>query len=336
LRRLGPRLFSGPLAAETVSAAVGLLTTGAGRWLLGTLTHAFWATYGLAALATLALLFSIAQYDLSWGTTLLADDTVVGLIQALAWLPEALGLAEPLSPDWILAGREGAQSGELRAQWARFLLVLVGVYGILPRLVLMLVCAAFAAVGLRGVRLDTARPGYLRLAGVLTADGEIHTRGPRPQTAAAPRRERPAAAAGPPLLVAVELERTDWPVSLPGIEWRALGRADTRAQRTGLLAAVESLTRPPPAVLAQCSALRTPDEGTGRFLAALADAANTVLVIWLDEVQAWRERGGDHGERQADWRALAERIGAELVVVDADAPEAGALAELIQALGLRE
>ncbi len=335
LRRLGPRLLSGPLAAETVSAGAGLLTTGPGRWLLGTLTHAFWATYGLAALATLALLFSIAQYDLSWGTTLLTDETVVGLIQALAWLPAALGLVEPLTPEWILAGREGAQGGELRAEWAQFLLILVAVYGILPRLVLMLPCAGLAAAGLRRLRLDTARPGYLRLAGTLNADAEIQIRGRRPQAAAAPSRERPGTVAGPPLLVGVELERKDWPVPLPGIDWRALGRADTRRQRTGLLAAVESLATPPPAVLAQCSALRTPDEGTGRFLAALADAAGTVLVLWLDELDAWRARGGERGEREADWRALAERIGADLVVVDADAPEAGALAELMQALGER-
>jgi hypothetical protein len=335
LRRLGPRLLSGPLAAETVSAGAGLLTTGPGRWLLGTLTHGFWATYGLAALATLVLLFSIAQYDLSWGTTLLSDDSVVALIQGLAWLPAALSLIDPLTPEWILAGREGTQRGELRAEWAQFLLILVAVYGILPRLVLMLACAVFAAAGLRRVPLDTARPGYLRLAGALTADGDVQTRGPPPPTVAAPRRERPATVAGPPLLVGVELERKDWPVALPGIEWRALGRADSRTKRTGLLAAIESLETPPPAILAQCSALRTPDEGTARFLSALADSAGTVLVIWLDELEAWRARGGEGNERQADWRALANRVGGELVAIDADAPEAGALAELIQALGVR-
>ncbi|MFP4209184.1 MAG: DUF2868 domain-containing protein, partial [Wenzhouxiangella sp.] len=334
LRRLGPRLLSGPLAAESVTAGTGLLLTGPGRWLLGTLTHAFWAVYGLAAMATLAVLFSIAQYDLSWGTTLLADQTVVGLIQALGWLPAVLGLIDPLSPDWILAGREGAQDGELRAEWAQFLLVLVAVYGILPRLLLVLACAVLARLGMGRMRLDTARPGYLRLAGALSADGEIRVRGDRPETKAIPLRQRPSEVAGPPLLIAVELERADWPVPLPDVNWRALGRADTRAQRTGLLAAASGLDRPPPAVLAQCSALRTPDEGTGRFLSALADAAGTALVIWLDEGQAWSARGGDAAEREADWRALAERIGGELVVLDAEAPGPGGLAELKKALGV--
>ncbi|MCA1780492.1 MAG: DUF2868 domain-containing protein, partial [Xanthomonadaceae bacterium] len=181
--------------------------------------------------------------------------------------------------------------------------------------------------------IDTARPGYLRLAGALTAEGDIRVQGRRPTADGPPHRQRPAGAAGPVLLVGVELERSDWPVPVPGLEWRALGRADTRSQRTELLAAVESLSSPPPAILAQCSALRTPDEGTGRFLSALADAAGTVLMIWLDEGERWRERGAGADDRRADWCSLAERIGAELVELDADAPDSDAMAAMIQALG---
>ncbi len=331
IRRLGPRVLSGPLAAETVSSATGLLLSRPGRWLLGSLTHAFWALYSLAALILLVLLFSIAQYELSWGTTLLTDDSVIRVIQGLAWAPATLGLIEAPSPEWILAGREGMNSGAVRGEWARFLLVLVAVYGLLPRLLLLVLCLALAVPGLRRVPVDTSRPGYLRLAGILVADGDIDTRGQAPVATRPPARARPRRSAGPPLLVGVELEREDWPVELPGLAWRALGRADTRSQRAGLVAAVESLAEPPPAVLAQCSALRTPDEGTGRFLSGLADAAGTVLVIWLDESEALRDRGGDLAARQADWHDLAGRIGAELVVVDADAPDEAALAELVRA-----
>jgi hypothetical protein len=333
LRRLGPRLLSGPLSAETVGAVAGLLTTAPGRWLLGVLTHLFWTVYGLAAIAMLALLFSIAQYDLSWGTTLLADDTVVEFIQILGGLPAALGLIEPLTPEWILSGREGTQDGAMRAEWAQLLLVIVAVYGILPRLLLAAVSMLLATVGLRRVSLDTTRPGYLRLAGALSADGDILTRGDRPRSSQSPPRKRPANAAGPPVLVAMELEREDWPVSLPGMNWRSLGRADTRSQRNELLAAVKALESPPPALLAQCSALRTPDEGTGRFLSALADAVDTVLVIWLDELDVLKARGGDAMEREADWQALARRISADFVVLDASGPEPSALAELRQKSG---
>jgi hypothetical protein len=334
LRKLGPRMVSGPLAAETVSAAAGLMLTGAGRWLLGALTHVFWSVYGLSALALLALLFSIAQYDLSWGTTLLDDATAVALIQAVAWLPAAVGLIEPLTAEWILAGREGVQSGALRAEWARLLLVLIMVYGILPRAVLALVCAAFGLSGLKRMSLDTARPGYLRLAGALNSHEEVDVRGAAPAAFSAPKRERPALVDGAPLLVAVELERPEWPTALPGLEWRALGRADSRSQRKALLAAAGGLDAPPPAVLAQCSALRTPDEGTGRFLSDLADAAGTVLVIWLDESSALQARGGDVAERTSDWQAMAQRVGAEFVGLDGSHPDEQGLSALRQACGV--
>jgi len=328
IRRLGPRLLRGPLAAETAAAGSGLLGTAPGRWALATLAHLFWVVYSLSALAVLALLFSIAQFDLSWGTTLLNDDTAVSLISALAWLPAALGLIEAPQSAWILAGREGHQPGAARAEWAGFLLALVVVYGLLPRLLLAGLSALLAAIGLRRLSLDTRQPGYLRLAGVLADAAEIDIHGEAPTPFSPRRRSRPAKTDGAPLLVGMELERQDWPVRMPGLAWQALGRADTREQRRQVLAAAEGFLTPPPAVLAHCSALRTPDEGTGRFLSRLADVAETIPVIWLDDIAKLQRRGIAARERIGDWRALADRIGAELVLLDGDQPDAAALAEL--------
>lgn len=328
ISRLGPRLLSGPLAAETVAASSGLLGTAPGRWALGAVAHLFWVVYSLSALVVLALLFSVAQYDLSWGTTLLSDEAVVRLISGLAWFPAQLGLIQTPEPGWILAGREGQQPGAARAEWASFLLALVLVYGLLPRLLLAVFSALLAVLGLRRLQLDTRQPGYLRLAGVLSDSAAVDVHGQTPESPAPRQRRRPRNADGPPLLVGMELERAEWPVVLPGQSCQVLGRADTRAQRRQLLAAAEGFLRPPPALIAHCSALRTPDEGTGRFLARLADAAETLLVIWLDEIGRLEARNIEPRERIADWRRLADRVGAALVVLDADQPEAGALAEL--------
>lgn len=328
ISRLGPRLLDGPLAAETVAASGGLLGTVPGRWALSAMAHLFWVVYSLAALVVLVLLFSVAQYDLSWGTTLLSDESVVGLISALAWLPANLGLIDPPRADWILAGREGHQPGSTRAEWASFLLALVLVYGLLPRLFLAVLSALLAFFGLRRLHLDTRQPGYLRLAGVLSDSAEVDVHGQAPAAPPARQRRVPRDADGPPLLVGMELERSDWPVKLPGHSWQVLGRADTRAQRRQLLAAAQGFLRPPPALIAHCSALRTPDEGTGRFLGRLADAAETLLVIWLDQTGRLEARDIDPRQRIADWHSLAERIGAALVVLDADQPAPGALAEL--------
>ncbi len=336
ISRLGPRLLSGPLAAETVAASGGLLGTATGRWALGTLAHLFWVVYSLSALVVLALLFSVAQYDLSWGTTLLSDEAVVGLISALAWLPAQLGLIEAPEAGWILAGREGHQPGAARAEWATFLLALVLVYGLLPRLFLVMFSALLALVGLRRLKLDTRQPGYLRLAGVLSDGAETDVHGEAPEAAVARQRRAPRNADGPPLLVGMELEKPDWPVALPGLSCQVLGRADTRAQRRQLLAAAEGFLRPPPALIAHCSALRTPDEGGARFLTRLADAAETLLVIWLDDTGRLAARDIDPRERIADWRRLADQAGAALVVLDVDHPDAGALAELHALLEQRQ
>lgn len=336
IRRLGPRLLRGPLAAETAAAGSGFFGTAPGRWAMGTLAHLFWVVYSLSALAMLTLLFSVAQFDLSWGTTLLSDETAVNLISALAWLPAALGLIETPDAAWILAGREGHQPDAARAEWAGFLLALVVVYGLLPRLVLAGLTALMAAIGLRRLQLDTRQPGYLRLAGVLTDAAEIDIHGDAPAPVSLPRRSRPARTDGPPLLVGMELEREDWPTRLPGVSWQVLGRADTREQRRQVLAAAKGYLTPPPALLAHCSALRTPDEGTGRFLSRLADEAETVPVIWLDDVAQLERRGIAARERIADWRSLADRIGGSLVLLDGNEPEAAALAELIAVLEPQE
>lgn len=328
LTRLGPRLLQGPLASETVAAGSGLMGTAAGRWALGALAHSFWVVYSLSALLVLALLFSVAQFDLSWGTTLLSDDAVVGLISWLAWAPAALGLIEAPDAAWILAGREGHEPGTARAEWAGFLLALVVVYGLLPRLLLAGLSALLAALGLRRLRLDTRQPGYLRLAGLLSDPSDIDIHGQAPAPVSPQRRRRPSRVDGPPLLVGMELERSEWPVRLPDVSWQVLGRADTRAQRRQLLAAAEGFLTPPPALIAHCSALRTPDEGTGRFLSRLADVAETVPILWLDESAGLEARGIPYADRIKDWRALADRIGAALVVLDADQPDAGVLAEL--------
>ncbi|MGY6553356.1 MAG: DUF2868 domain-containing protein [Wenzhouxiangella sp.] len=328
LTRLGPRLLRGPLASETVAAGSGLLGTAAGRWALGVLAHSFWVVYSLSALLVLAVLFSVAQFDLSWGTTLLSDDAVVRLISALAWAPAALGLIEAPDAAWILAGREGQQPGLARAEWAGFLLALVLVYGLLPRLLLVAVSALLAVVGLKRLRLDTRQPGYLRLAGLLSDSSDIDIHGQAPLPASRERRRRPSRTDGPPLLVGMELERSEWPVRLPGLSLQVLGRADTRAQRRQLLAAADGFLTPPPALIAHCSALRTPDEGTGRFLSRLADVAETVPILWLDESGSLAARGISVADRIADWRALADRIGAAIVVLDSEQPDAGALAEL--------
>lgn len=330
LRRLGPRLLGSDHAAEVTLAGGRLLRTGIGRWLLSSLTHAFWIAYAVAALMTLAAFFSIVQYDLSWGTTLLSEGTVVALMQTLAQPPAALGLIPPAPPEWILAGREGVPSAEGRAQWARFLLAMIAVYGLLPRLVFALLSLLGVFVGLRRLAVDTTLPGYLRLSGALLPAAPATEHGRAPKPAPKKTRRRPRNPVGGPVLIGIELEQQTWPLAIPGIETHALGRADDRAGRGRLLSALAALRGPPPVLLIACSMLRTPDAGSERFIDRAADAAGTVPVLVLVEGALFAERGGRLASRLADWQALAERAGGEALLLDLDAPDAAAIARLLQ------
>ncbi|MDZ7791855.1 MAG: DUF2868 domain-containing protein [Xanthomonadales bacterium] len=335
LRWLGPRLLVSPHAADVMAAFGGVAATGWGRWRLSAMTHGFWLAYAAGAFFTLFVFFSVVQYELTWGTTLLSDDTVVGMVRWLAAWPELLGLMPASDPAWIIAGREGTDNAPARAEWARFLLAMIAAWAIVPRAALAALSMAWSAAAGRRMDLDTTRPGYLRLAADLSpARGAVESGGrPLPVADRRARRGRKPNAAGV-LAVAVELEREDaGPAGLvPGVEIIDLGRADHRAGREAALENARLLRRPAAAVLAVCSMLRTPDAGTERFLARLSELADAPLWLAVDEGGRLAERGGDVAARRSDWQSLAERAGGEAVFLDRDAPAAGELARLHRAL----
>jgi hypothetical protein len=327
-RRIGPRILTSDQSADILESAGGFLRTTPGRWLLGCLAHAFWIAYLVAALVTLVLYFSVVQYDLVWGTTLLNDATMVTLFKSLADPLVALGVMQPVEPDWLLAAREGNGTGDGRGRWAWFLLAVIAVYGLIPRILALLASAAMTAIGWRRLTLDTTQPGYLRLAGSLAPSTTPETTDHAPErTRRAPRRP-PSNAQGRPLLVGIELEHEPWPPQIPGIDMQTVGRADDRAAREQILAALQALDAPPPALLVLCSLLRTPDQGHERFIDRAADAAGTVPLLVLIDGAALARRDGHVDSRRADWEALAARVGGKAVEFDPDYPDAAAIARL--------
>ncbi len=327
-RRLGPRILTSDHAGDVLEAAGGFLRTTSGRWFLGCLAHAFWIAYLLAALVTLVLYFSVVQYDLIWGTTLLNDTTMVTLFSGLANPLVALGVMQPIEPEWLLAAREGTGAGDGRGRWAWFLLAVILVYGFVPRLLALIVSVAVTAIGWWRLTLDTTQPGYLRLAGSLAPTNTPETTDQAPARANRAPRHRPANAQGRPLLVAIELEHEPWPPTIAGIDMQVVGRADDRAGREQILAALQALDAPPPALLVLCSLLRTPDQGHERFIDRAADAVGTVPLLVLTDGAALARRDGNVDSRRADWQALAARVGGKAVEFDPEYPDAAAIAQL--------
>ena len=111
-------------------------------WLASSLSHGAWLSYLCAGLLMTLLLLLTNQVSFIWETTLLSDSRFLALTQWLSAPLAWLGLDLPTQAD-ILSSRidQTLQSQATRQHWANFLLASLLVYGILPRLVLLIFCA---------------------------------------------------------------------------------------------------------------------------------------------------------------------------------------------------
>lgn len=298
-----------PSTDAPLSELLPLLVSGAhGRWLGACLAHGFWLAFSFAALITLMLLLSLRAYELSWVTTLLSDDALAALAEALSLGPRLLGL----DPS---AGRAVTTlDGPAASRW---LLAAVLVYGLLPRALAL----GLSALALHGVRLryggGLPRPGYARLHQRLTAgSADLGVRDP----AGAP----PAAIIPAPLLstpprgavhgFALEVPGDPGPPPVANVTWTWLGAVDDAPSRTGLLARLQH--ERPRAVAVWLRARQTPDRGLQHFLAEVVRVSGAPVTLLLGEHEALAGRGaGTRVQREADWSALAAAAGCAGVYV---------------------
>ncbi|RZU98541.1 DUF2868 domain-containing protein [Spiribacter vilamensis] len=331
LERLAPKFLHSDLAPSLVRACVYLLRTPAGQSRLAAIIHGFWLAYTSTAIAAMALYFSIIEYTLSWGTTILDAEVIVGLVSGLASLPAALGLMPEVQSDWVLAARDGTATAAHRAAWAAFLVGAVAIYGALPRLVLAVVYGLLGHFQGNRMALDTGLPGYLRLRELVHPASAPANQSEAPM-ATLPRAPRQAAetATGPILVIAAERTTDDLLAAIPDLSAPVIGAVDTRAARRQLIAALQAQPHPTTGLLATCSLLRTPDTGTAYILGDMAKTADAPLILVLHDATELASRGGDPQARIADWDRLADSIGADYVVFDHQQPDPAAIASIRQ------
>jgi hypothetical protein len=328
---LAPRVLRTPLAPDLVRAAVDGLRTRAGQARIALLIHGAWLVYTAAALIAMGLYFSFIEYTLTWGTTILDADTIVSLVDVLSAIPAALGLMPVMTPESVLAARDGTATAIPRANWAAFLMASVLMYGVLPRLVLALSYAVLAHRAGQRLTLDTGLAGYLRLRELVHPAAVPADQSEAPM-ATLPRAPRQAAetAAGPVLIIAAERSTDDLLAAIPDLSAPVIGAVDTRAARRQLEAALRAQPYPPPGLLATCSLLRTPDTGTACILGETAQTADAPLILVMHDAHELAARGGDPATRINDWDRLADAVGADYVVFDHHQPDAAAIASIRQ------
>lgn len=152
------------------------LTGNVGKWRISVLTHKFWLTYLGSGLIILILLMIARQYNFIWGTTLLSEGSLPEFTQFLAGPIEYLGLIAP-DINQIAASRIGVgeQDAGTRSAWASFLIGVLLIYGLLPRLALLAISIAMQRWAEKKFKLDLYLPYYIELRQRLMS-AEVETR----------------------------------------------------------------------------------------------------------------------------------------------------------------
>jgi hypothetical protein len=269
-----------PAAAELPLALGGLLARGRlASWGLGAVSHLLWFLALVGAAAGLLGLLAVRRYGFVWETTILPGDAFVSLTTVLGVLPGQLGFPVPDAAQVIASG-DAVMAGEVgRRAWSGWLLGCVLVYGVLPRVLLTLLCAQAWRRGVSRLALDLSLPDYARLRPRLLPDSErIGVSDPAPERVQRPgRRGHTAAEAGTAVIVALELG-TDLPWPPVGCAALAVdgGRLDSRDQRRAAIARFGAA--PPARLLIAIDPRLTPDRGTLGLVAELADYAGETRV----------------------------------------------------------
>ena len=311
--------LKGPSQKETVRACLNSLGTPAGRWILSAISHGFWLLYLLAALLLLSITLSVSQYDLGWGSTLLSEATALSLLQGLSYVPELLGVVPAQPEQWLVAGRLGAPTLVMyREQWSAFLLALIFVYGLLPRLTFFLVSVLLAWHHSQRMTVSIELPGHFRLKGILMPEswalGDIEAKTPWVPMAL----RTPSTEATDCVSVSTELSTS---IKLPSLEQTSkdmlhLGPVDTRDEQRRVLSALAARPSPVRYLIVFCSYQRTPDQGLSSLINHLADVAGGGLLIVLADLSQ-HERSKCLGEsRYGSWVSLGQQTGGQLLCFD--------------------
>ena len=301
------------------------------RWLLVGLTQIFSIGFLGAALLTLLVKVSITDLAFSWSTTLDLDDAAVTrMVHTLSWpwkdvLPGAVPGAEAVRASnyrrfvkrFRDTERRTAVQTAIGARWWKLCAASVVMYGILPRIALLLLARWRWRAALRSWP-DLDRPDVRVLVERLDGGGAGTFRARRPQSPTpdpASEPSAPAAAAAPStpataeeagLVVAWGSAATDLAGAAAALdlEAAAVRSAGADLDLSAERAVLEEAARVGGPVTVLMPLAEPPIEDVLGFLRELRSVAPRVTVVALArEGEAWRASGPD-----AVWRKALTRV----------------------------
>ena len=301
---LSEKLARDAQAAQLAPALVLLLQRQRlNRWALGMVVNGAWLLALLSALVILLMLMATRRYGFVWETTILRGDTFVTVTQALGALPALLGFSVPTETMIRASGDSALSIESARQAWAGWLVGVLLAYGIVPRLLLALVCLWHWRRGRAALSLDLNMPGYSQLRERLMPSSErLGISDAAPEQLHSTQSGTVALDSDGALLVAIELDdQRPWPPNLPKSVIDA-GILDSRESRQKLL---DQLTRFPPARLTiACDPRRSPDRGSLALIAELARCAGATR-IWLLNAPPGQALDA---ERLGDWHSALQKL----------------------------
>ena len=353
-RRMALRWQATAASAAAIEATGAVYGRGSmGRWMFSAISHGLWVAFNAACLLMVILTLIASEKRFVWETTILSADAYTRLTQTMAWLPGKVGFRTPT--DEQVAASNGATdetgSEAMRHAWSGLLVGSLVIYALAPRLLLFGLCLGRARGARARWRLDTSRPGYLRLQSTLmpqaerlgvvdpagATGGEV---GAGAGASLQPQPAPPGGFEGDPVILGLEIEPPGWPwpPAVDGVRWEDLGLVDDRGDRQRVLSRLGSLSDRPRIVVVVCSLSTTPDRGHRSFLISLQEAAGTAVGLVLSGGEVLRRRGdaGSVQRRVEDWQRLAADAGIaqeHMVEVDLDHLTDASMASLVAFLG---
>lgn len=286
-------------------------------WLTGALSHGIWTLAFLIMLAVLAFGFAFHAYTLTWETTILSATFFQRFVHVTGALPALLGFPVPDAAAVQTVGNAGVRAwvdATSQREWAWWLMGCVVVYGLLPRLALMVLSLLRWRAGARRLgAVDMADPYVRRIVARLDALE------PPPQVIDAEQRSAHptyAVRAGPPgapgslAVLGFELPpEQPWP--LPGLPTGLSAGSEppqriagSTADRQAALARLQASR--PESLLLVVHGPSSPDRGTARFVREAQALCHRMALLALGA-------GGSSGAGR--WRAWLDSEGFEAVAL---------------------
>jgi len=283
------------------------------RWVMSAGTHVIWLTVSLATSVFMLFSLSTREYDFVWETTVLSPDIFVNWVGILSAIPQWFGFEVPDSQIVRMSGSIPQANAEAtRILWSSWLLGSLIVYGIIPRAILALLSFLILIKRSRLTAPEITSPYY---ASVLN---RTHPAFFAPDGSPPPSSSF-VLSTGSTLqkdddwktqyvITAIEPDPKDvWPPTGIGSAVTSTSPIDSRESRQQMILTLSRAL--PQCLVITCDARHTPDRGTLRLIADLADFAKYTLV--------WLRHSNVTDAHTAAWKTQVQNLhGIELLSVD--------------------